>query len=195
MTVHAWKKVVYTGTLKGLVRFKGQSVEGAQAQVYDGKRGNWRQWAIRAEGSHGWGYILEVSKFLEGLYLTASVPVTVQKDEDTDVTVDLQPPDDLFRAVTIDGEMLTLDDEWTQDAKQILANPHSYKSLFAVLRVGPFDTHDETTFSDVVDGDVRSEFHGEADWHLDKSVTLSFTARIFESAAPRTASTPKSRAQ
>jgi hypothetical protein len=98
--------------------------------------------------------------------------------------VDLQLPDDLYRAVTIDGEMLTLDDEWTIYAKAILDNPHSYKSLFAVLRVGPFDTNDETTFSDVVDGDVRSEFHVEADWHLDKSVTLTFTLRIFESADP-----------
>jgi len=99
--------------------------------------------------------------------------------------VDLKPPDDLFRAVTIDGEMLTLDDEWTPNAKQILANPHSYKSLFAVLRIGPFDTHDETTFSDVVDGDVRSEFHIEADWHLDKSVREAFCGRTLQPPSTR----------
>jgi hypothetical protein len=185
VTVHRWKKALYTGTLTGLVRFKGKPVAGAQAMLYDqkfaptGADGRFELTDVFAGN-----YILSVSKSLEGMYLSASVPVTVKKDEETDVTVDLQPPDDLYRAVTIDGEMLTLDDEYTLDAKQILANPHSYKSLFAVLRVGPFDTHDETTFSDVVDGDVRSEFHIEADWHLDKSVTLNFTLRIFETADP-----------
>jgi len=180
VTVHRWKHVQFTGTLKGLVRFNGQPVEGAQVQIYDGK--------FAATGSNGrfvlktvpvGDYILQVAKFQDGLYLTASIPVTVKKDEDTAVTLDMKPPEDLYRAVTVEGWMLTVDDEWNA-----AANPYSYKDFYAVMRVNPFDTHDEVTFSDVCDGDVRSEFHVEADWNLDKSVTLAFTARIFESADP-----------
>ena len=60
------------------------------------------------------------------------------------------------------------------------ANPYKYQNLWRILRVGPSDTYDDWTFHDVVEGDVRSEFHVEAEWNADKS----FIARIFETADP-----------
>lgn len=180
VTVHRWKKITFTGTLKGIVRFGGKPVKGAQVQVYDGMfapTGTDGHFVLKkVPVAH---YKLEAYKIQDGLYLSESVDVEVKKDQDTDVTVDLKPPDDMYRAVTIDGSMYTVDDEW-----MAAANPHSWKVLHAVLRVGPSDTHDEITFSDVCDGDVRSEFHVEADWNLDKSVVITFTGRIYETADP-----------
>ena len=79
-------------------------------------------------------------------------------NKDTEVTIELEPPSDLYRAVTIKGSTATTD--------------------------GRNQTHDKLMFWDVCDGDVRFEFHIEGDWHLDKSVTLTFIGRIFETAGP-----------
>ena len=52
------------------------------------------------------------------------------------------------------------------------ANPYKYQNLWRILRVGPSDTYDDWTFHDVVEGDVRSEFHVEAEWNAETGLIL-----------------------
>jgi hypothetical protein len=187
VTVHRWRKVATRGTLTGTVLFDNQPVAQANLQIYDGKfthsDGSGRFSLLDVpEGS----YVLKASKVRDdgmylsaelpddGMYLSAELPVTIRGGETTDVTISLSLPDDMYRQAEIDINMSARD--WEFGAA---GYPWDSKNFFRILRVGPYDTHEET-ITNIVADDVHGRAIIKADWNLDKSITITLIGRMYE---------------
>lgn len=96
--------------------FKGKQIKDAQVQLIS------NDFSFDTTDNNGHFSILHVPEGLNeleasktdqhGVYLSGSTKVTVVGNKDTEVTIELEPPSDLYRAVTIKGSTATTDDEW-----------------------------------------------------------------------------------
>jgi hypothetical protein len=176
VTIHRWRKVMAHGTLTGTVLFNGQPVAQALVQLYDGKfahsdgAGRFTLSEV-PEGS----YVLKASKTeADGMFLSAELPVTIAGGNTLDVTITLALPDDMYRQAEVDITMYVKDWEFAA-----AAHPQITKEFFKVLRVGLFDTHEETMVQAVAD-DARGRAIIRADWKTDKSITITLIGKYYE---------------
>ncbi|WP_136419582.1 carboxypeptidase-like regulatory domain-containing protein [Herbaspirillum sp. ST 5-3] len=134
VTIYRWKKVVQTGTIKGVVRFQGKPMAGVNVQISENQFTH-----TAADGSFTLtgvpvGKVLIDAQKVDGSgnNLTAEVSTNVAANQTSSVTIDLQLPSHLFRRITIDGWMSTTDYEFAA-----AAYPHSVGDFYGVAQLGP----------------------------------------------------------
>ena len=162
-------------TLRGTVLYRGSPVGGAVVTVAG------RETVTGDDGTFGLTvpagtYRVEAGKLVDGWYMSAHQDVNLTAGEEESITLILEEPDEMFREVTVRGEMFIVDDEsWPWDDET------ARRTVFMTgIRVGPFDTHAERSQIERMGGEVRVELYLEFDWRPDSSIDISYEARLYE---------------
>lgn len=181
VVVHKWKKVEQTGTIRGVVRFKGQPVQGANVQLSVSQFT-----ASQADGTFvladapAGQVLIEAQKVQDDMLLTAQVKADVVADKVTDVILDLQAPSHLFRRIRIEGWMDTIDYEFAA-----AAYPHCMGvGMEGIIDLDPGTaTHAVKTFDNACD-DAVGRLYVSCDLQSDDSVRVSVKLRCYNTDDP-----------
>ena len=177
VVVHKWKKVAQTGTIKGIVRFKGAPVQGANVQLsvsqFTASQSDGR---FEITGAPAGPVLLDVQKVQDNMLLTAQVHVDVKANQTVTVNVDLAAPSHLFRRIRIEGFMETTDYEFAA-----AAYPHCVNEIEGIVDLDPGTaTHKTKTFECACD-DAVGKLYVTCDLQSDDSVKVSVKLRCYNS--------------
>ena len=177
VVVHKWKKVAQTGTIKGVVRFKGGPVQGANVQLSVSQfTASQTDGSFEIKGAPAGPVLLDVQKVQDNMLLTALVQVDVKANQTVTANVDLQAPSHLFRRIRVEGYMATTDYEFAA-----AAYPHCVNDIDGIIDLDPGTaTHKTKTFECACD-DAVGKLYVTCDLQSDDSVKVSVKLRCYNS--------------
>jgi hypothetical protein len=168
--IYRWKLVPTKGTLKGSVTANAD-VTGAnvsllgsgQQDIVVGGDGN-----FEFDNVPSGDYTVTAGLNINGYWNSASVTVTINAGQTTNVTIALQPPPEIDRLVTISVDMET---DWSSVWAH---SPHVFSGSKSV-RVQPFHSHEHI---DLGGGDTpRGQIGFDIDLNADLSIKVSWNAQ------------------
>jgi hypothetical protein len=177
VVVHKWKKVAQTGTIKGVVRFKGDPVQGANVQLSVNQfTASQSDGSFEITGAPAGAVLLDVQKAQDNMLLTAQVAVEVKARQTVVANVDLEAPSHLFRRIRIEGFMATTDYEFAA-----AGYPHCANDIEGIVDLDPGTaTHKTRTFECACD-DAVGKLYVTCDLQSDDSVKVSVKLRCYNS--------------
>ena len=177
VVVHKWKKVAQTGTIKGIVRFKGDPVQGANVQLSVSQfTASQSDGSFEIKGAPAGPVLLDVQKVQDNMLLTAQVHVDVKANQTVTKNVDLEAPSHLFRRIRVEGFMATTDYEFAA-----AAYPHCVNDIDGIIDLDPGTaTHKTRTFECACD-DAVGKLYVTCDLQSDDSVKVSVKLRCYNS--------------
>ena len=177
VVVHKWKKVAQTGTIKGVVRFKGDPVQGANVQLSVSQfTASQSDGSFEIKGAPAGPVLLDVQKVQDNMLLTAQVHVDVKANQTVTKNVDLEAPSHLFRRIRIEGFMATTDYEFAA-----AGYPHCVNDIEGIIDLDPGTaTHKTRTFECACD-DAVGKLYVTCDLQSDDSVKVSVKLRCYNS--------------
>ena len=177
VVVHKWKKVAQTGTIKGVVRFKGDPVQGANVQLSVSQfTASQSDGSFEIKGAPAGSVLLDVQKVQDNMLLTAQVHVDVKANQTVTKNVDLEAPSHLFRRIWIEGFMATTDYEFAA-----AGYPHCVNDIDGIIDLDPGTaTHKTRTFECACD-DAVGKLYVTCDLQSDDSVKVSVKLRCYNS--------------
>jgi hypothetical protein len=175
--VYRWLPTVGTGTVRGRVFSESAPVNHATVTLIGPDlvqqttaSGEFEFLAVPAGR-----YEVEATKWIDSVLHSDRKPVTVAADQITTVDLNLQPPPNWFRLVTIDGWMFILDDEWEQDDET------GTFDFYRTARLDPSHLSADIHIEECVGDEVRVEIDFELFLLSDRtSVYADVTAKLYE---------------
>lgn len=180
VVVHKWKKVTQTGTLKGVVRFKGKPAKGAHVQISETQfTASKDDGSFEITGAPAGPVLIDTQKPQDNMLLTAKVKADVAANKTTSVKIDLQAPSHLFRRIRIEGSMLTVDYEFAA-----AAYPQWRSDIEGIIDLDPGTaTHKVKTFDAPCD-DAVGRLYVTCDLQSDDSVKVKVKIRCYNTDDP-----------
>jgi len=180
VTIYKWKKVVQTGSLKGVVRYQGKPVKGAHVQISE------KQFAYTdANGAYKIDkvpvgqMVIEAQKEQGGMLLTATVKAPVTANHATTADVNLHAPSHLFRRLRIEGSMRTKDWEFAA-----AVDPTTTRMIEGYVDLDPSTaTHGVKTFDNHCD-DAVGRVYFNCDLKSDGTVVVKVKIRCYHQSEP-----------
>ena len=177
VTIYKWTLVLQTGTLTGLTRFQGQPLAGADVQItvaqlaHSDAQGKFTLTTVPTGE-----VIVTAQKVQNNERLSAQAVVKIIGGQTANVTLNLQPPSDLFRRIVIDGNIMTTDYEFAA-----AANPRNNSNFNGIADLDPTTaTHAVKTFDCIADNDTLGRLILTFDLQTDGSVSVKSTIRCYD---------------
>jgi hypothetical protein len=177
VTVFKWKTVSQTGTITGVVRYKGKPVAGANVQISENQFTH-----SLNDGSFTLAKVpvgklqIDAQKVdANGDPLTALVEANVAANQSTNVVVDLAAPSHLFRRVRIDGWQSTTDYEFAA-----AAYPFSMRDFSGLAQLGPDSTTHTVKHFDLTADDAMGRLFLTFDLLDNDVVEVKTTLRCYD---------------
>ncbi len=175
--VYVWRQTTGPGTLKGHVRFRGLPAGGANVRVGGHATladANGDFTIVVDEGP----YVVSAGWHVDGIgWVEARQEVTIRFDQTTEETIDLQPPPDVKRRVTVEAQ------GWLRDAEIFGGDEVEAVGFLRTVDVHPWHTHEEFAWSEGAGGEVFVETRVFVDLNFDKSVTVRLEGSFWEGTA------------
>jgi hypothetical protein len=182
VTIYRWKLVPQTGTISGIVRYKGEPAAGADIQITESLATHSdANGGFRLDGVPVGSVIVGAQKVmgtgLSGVLTSAQATVNVSANQTTILALTLTPPSHTFRRILINGGLKTINYEW--DAA---VNPQNYSEFNGIVDLDPQDaTHMTKTFDCVADDDTLGRLYLTFDLQANDSVTVKTMIRCYDS--------------
>jgi hypothetical protein len=180
VVVHKWKKVEQTGTIKGVVRYKGNPVKAANVQLSVSQfTASKDDGTFEIKGAPAGQVLLDAQGAQDNMLLSAQVNATVKANQAINVNIDLQAPSHLFRRVRIEGWMETIDYEFAA-----AAYPHCVNDIEGIVDLDPgTSTHGVKIFDNPCD-DAVGRLYVTCHLRSDDSVEVKVKLRCYNSDEP-----------
>jgi hypothetical protein len=172
--IFRWKLVQTKGTLTGTVTANAE-VTGANVSIGNG----FQDVVVAGDGRFEFDNVpsgdYQVTAFLSigGYPNSATANVHIDAGKTTDVPIQLQPPPEIYRSVTIWVEKQT---DWSS----AIAHSPSYFAETKTAQVWPFHSHAHLDFDGPLNFTPRAHIGFDIDLNADLSITVSWSASEFD---------------
>jgi hypothetical protein len=174
---YTWQPSAGVGGVTGTVRYLGQpvanasvSIEGLGLELFTNSNGVFRDDLVPA-GRYG----IVASAFIDGRFISTRSEVVVNPGVLTTIDLNLQPPPDYYRQVTVQGKMYVVDNEYFGDEEDD-------KDIFESRGLSPFNRRDQIVVPPFcVGAEVRVELTIDLRLESDNTtVVATGEAKLFE---------------
>lgn len=185
--VYHWQISDGYGNISVRVLNGGNAVRGARVKLHahgfnDRDYPTDRAGTVRFEGVPAGRYLVEAYTPVNGLRYTARRFVDIRSGATGSVTLNLQPPPEVYRQVRIRGDMRIVDDENWPDSDEV-----GTFDIFKTARLDPWTRRAKLQVKECVGGEVRVEIDFNLQLLSDNtSVAVTGEARLYEGTSCRT---------